>query len=291
MANEFREPPRPNYDYDVRKLVSAYERALTNIQAQLNSLMLSDFERASILAVQAHIAATLKELNGFTAEWTGEALTKAVTQGSADAIYALGLASTLQEATNIVKFNRMNKELVKAAIADTQADLLAVTQNVERRTRAAVRTATSEMMRAHMAQGVSGTATLRRDLTKRIRKQLGDAADTSIIDASGGRWKLAKYTDMLVRTKMMEAHKESTINEAVGRDVQYGVISRHGAKDACRNWEGKIVKLTPDAPGNYPYIGNLPRNEIFHPRCAHVVSPVRRPDRLPDDLKKLNNVN
>jgi len=85
--------------------------------------------------------------------------------------------------------------------------------------------------------------------------------------------------DMVSRTKMMRMTMDATINEAVDREAYYGVISSHGARDACRNWEGKIVKLVADAPGDYPYYGNLPTREIFHPRCSHVISPVRRPDR------------
>lgn len=72
---------------------------------------------------------------------------------------------------------------------------------------------------------------------------------------------------------------EATINEAVADEAYYGVISSHGAKDDCANWEGKIVKLVPNAPGDYPYIGDLPNREIFHPRCRHTISPIRRPDR------------
>lgn len=37
------------------------------------------------------------------------------------------------------------------------------------------------------------------------------------------------------------------------------------------------MKLTRDAPGSYPYIGDLPSREIFHPNCRHTLSPVRDP--------------
>ncbi|MOA45391.1 hypothetical protein D3C78_1677850 [compost metagenome] len=85
---------------------------------------------------------------------------------------------------------------------------------------------------------------------------------------------------MVTRTKLAETHREATINEAVGRNAFYAQISRHGATDACQNWEGRVVKLVRDAPGDYPFIGDLPRREIFHPRCRHVLSPARNPELL-----------
>lgn len=275
-----REAPRPNYDYDVKQLTREYEKALKSVQAELNTLFLTDFERAQIVAVESNIRIILRDLRKYGDEWATAAVTKSARDGVASTIYTLGLTKTFDEALKIAKFNGMNKRLVEAIIADTQADLLAVTQNVERRTRAAVRQVTADVMRANTAAGINGTRTLQQAIAKGIREKLGSAADSSIISSNGARWKLNPYVNMLVKTKMLEAHKEATRNEALSEGVQYAVISRHGAKDKCSLWEGRIISLVPDAPGNYPYIDSLPRNEIFHPACLHVITPVRRPDRV-----------
>lgn len=275
-----RELPPPNYEYEVAKLTNAYVKALEQIRNELYRLDLTDFQRANALATMKSITEILRELNGDTADWINEAIPKATEDGIIRAIVALGVVDTVEEAANIVKFNRINKELVKAAIADTQTNLLAVTQNMEKRMIVAIRQATAEVMRANLTKGVNGTSTLTGELIRSIRDKLGKAADTGIIDSMGRRWKLKDYIETAVSTKMMEAHKEATMNEAVQRGAYYGVISKHGAIDACRKWEGKIVKLTRNAEGNYPYIGDLPNREIFHPRCKHVVSPVKRPDRV-----------
>jgi len=290
MATNFRQAPRPNYEYDIKRLTQEYEKALRAVQAEINSLFLTDFERAQIVAVEENIRAILRELNRYGNAWTTATITKSAKDGVASTLFSLGLAETYEDAIKIARFNSLNKPLVEALIADTQADLLAVTQNVERKTRAAVRQATADVLRTNTAAGINGTQTLQQELTKGIRKKLGSAADTAIVDAVGRRWKLNTYTEMLVRTKTMEAHKEATINEALGNDSQYAVISRHGAKDACSKWEGKVVALTPDAPGDFPYYGDLPRSEIFHPNCKHLLTPVRRPDRLPVDLRELNGI-
>ncbi|WP_418041115.1 phage minor capsid protein [Paenibacillus xylanilyticus] len=272
--------PDPNYDRDINRLVDAYKRGILAIATELSRLDVSDISRAHAKAALAEIAAILRDINAESAAWVTEYVPKAATDGVARAIVGLGVANTLAEAEKIVKFNRINREMVASAIADTQADLLAVTQNIDRRVRQAVRQATAESFRANMASGINGRRTINADTLAGIRKTLGQATDTGIIDAAGRRWKPEVYVDTVTRTKLNSAHRDATINEAIGRETYYAQISSHGAKDACRNWEGRIVKLVPDAPGDYPYVGDLPRRDIFHPRCRHVLSPVRNPENI-----------
>lgn len=267
-----------NYDHDIERLISSYKTAIRDINAELARMDLTDMSRAQTTAALAEVADILKSLNAESAEWVKTHVPVAVTDGIIRTIIDLGVVSTVEEARTIVKFNRTNREMVAAVIADTQADLLAVTQNVDRRVRQAVRQAAADSMRANMSAGINGRRTISADMLSRMRQTLGSAVNTGIIDSAGRRWKPEVYVETVVRTKMMRAQIEGTINEALDRDVVYGKISSHGAKDACRNWEGRIVKLTPDAPGDYPYIDDLPRREIFHPRCKHVVSPIRRPE-------------
>jgi hypothetical protein len=190
------------------------------------------------------------------------------------------VAETVEEARKIVVFNRLNRDFIKTAVADTQADILQVSQNIDRKVRTTIRQVTAEAMRANLTQGINTTDSIKRDILRDLRQRLGDSINTGIIDAAGRRWKPEVYSEMVTRTKLAQAQRESAINDALGREAYYGKISSHGAKDACRNWEGKIVKLMPDAPGDYPYYGSLPNREIFHPNCKHVISPVRRPDRV-----------
>jgi hypothetical protein len=276
---DIRDIPNPTYDYEISKLLSYYEKALREIDAELIQIDLTDVQRAQVLAVQKEVATIIAELDEVSAEWVATNLPIAVTDGVVRSILALGVVETVEEAQAIVKFNRLNRDLVKTAVADTQADLLQVTQNVSRKVRNAIRETTAEVLRTNLTQGVNATASLKRDIVRDLRQKLGDSLNTGIIDAANRRWKPQVYVEMVVRTKMASAQREAAINDGLSREAYYGVISSHGAKDACRGWEGRVIKLTPDAPGNYPYIGSLPNREIFHPCCKHVVSPVRRPER------------
>lgn len=271
-------PHDPTYDRDIEILIRAYKRALRDISGELSSLELSDMSRANAKVALEEVAKVLASLNKESAEWVSTYIPKAATDGVIQAIVGLGIVDSVEAAAKIAKFNRLNREFVATAIADTQADLLAVTQNIDRKVRTAVRQATAESMRANLAKGVNGRRTISRDILANMRNSLGDAVNTGIIDAAGRRWKPEAYVEMVTRTKMAQTHRETTMNEALGRGAMYARISRHGAKDACRFYEGTIVKLSPDAPGSYRYIGGLPGREIFHPRCRHTITPIRNPE-------------
>ena len=271
-----RKIPEPIYDYEIGRLVRAYKSAITAILAELDRIDIANMSRAVTAAALVEVTKILRDLNEESAAWVAENIPVAVRDGVLTALVSLDE----DVAETVVKFTKINRELVAAVVADTQADLLAVTKNVERRVRTAVRQVTAESMRANMAKGINGRRTISADILAGLRKKLGDSVNTGIIDNAGRRWQPHVYVEMVTRTKMAESHREATFNEAIARGAYYGRISRHGAVDACRNYEGKIVKLVRDAPGDYPYIGDLPRREIFHPNCRHVVNPIRDPKLL-----------
>ncbi|WP_379161356.1 phage minor capsid protein [Paenibacillus sp. sgz5001063] len=272
--------PDPQYDYDVGLLVHAFKTAILDITGELSRLDLTGLSRANSKFALAEVSKILSGLNAESAAWVEKYVPKAATDGVIRAIVDLGVVNTMAEAENIAKFNRINREMVAAAVADTQADVLAVTQNIERKVRSAVRQATADSLRRNMAKGVNGNRTISRDILSGMKRTLGDSVNTGIIDSAGRRWDPKVYTDMLARTKLSQVHREATTNEAIGRGAYYAVVSRHGASDACRNWEGRIVRLIPEAPGDFPFVGEIPRRELFHPSCRHVLSPIRDPKLL-----------
>jgi hypothetical protein len=282
--------PTPTYEYDIAILIGYYREALQKVSNELNRIDLTNLERANLLVVQKEIADVLAELDVRTSAWVASMIPKAAEDGIIASIIALGVADTVEEARTIVVLNRLNRDFIKTAIADTQDDLLQVTQNVSRKVRTTIRQVTAEAMRANLSQGINTTDSIKRDILRDLRQRLGESLNTGIIDAASRRWDPKVYAEMVVRTKLAQTQRESAINDALGRNAYYGVISSHGASDLCRLWESKIVKLTPDAPGDYPYYGALPNREIFHPNCKHVISPIRRPDRLPESIRQRNNI-
>jgi hypothetical protein len=279
--------PRPNYDYDVNKLVKAYENAVLKIAKELERIDLIDFSRAHSIAVLSEVSKVLIELDETTIDWVEKVVPMAIIEGATTAILALEVVTSIEDAEKIVKFNKFNKELVKVMIADTQTDLLAISQNVDRRVRNAVRQVFAETVRNNYAAGINGRKTINQQTIDGLKKKLGDAVNIGIIDNAGRRWKPQDYVDMLTRTKLMYAYNEAHTNEAISRGAFYGVISSHGATDACRYHEGRIVKLSEEAEGDFPTIEQLRGSgQIFHHRCKHHVSSFRSIELLPQPVRE-----
>ena len=278
--------PRPKYDRDIKDLTRRYRKALEDLRRELMALPIEDtFHRAQYEAALKDLAAITKRLNLETTEWVKEYIPKAARDGVATTLVSLGVASSFASTVATASFSGLNKRMVEAVMSDLQTDLLAVTQNVERRVRNAVRSTTAEVMRANMTQGINGLRTNRREILADLRKKLGASLDTGIVDAAGRKWKPDTYVDMVVRTKMMEANTAAATNEALERGVLYARISSHGAPDPCSAWEGKILKLVDDAPGDFPTVDEARASrEVFHPRCAHILLPERNPPELVEQM-------
>lgn len=267
--------PETTYDYEVKILRAYFEQTVRNIESSLIRLSTTDFTAAQQTATLAEIKEILALLDAGVKEWTTLYLEQAVKDGIVTSMISLGVVSTIAEANQALKFSQLNRNLIKTVIADTQSDLLQVTSNISRKTRVAVREATAHAMRSNLAKGSVGIRTIQRD----ILNTLDAATKNGIVDAVGRRWRPEVYAEMVARTKLFSAQREATMNDAVSRDVMYVRVSSHNAKDACRNYENKILKITPDAPGDYQYIGDISRRELFHPSCRHRLTSVRQPER------------
>ena len=173
----------PNFDAQVTQIVRYYKRAIRDLQAELARLSLTDMQRAHIMATLKSISDILAQLNEDSRKWVEENVPAAARLAVEQTILALGVVETLAEAEKIASFNRANQAVIKAAIEDTQADLLAVTQNVDRKVRSAVRRASAEAMRSNLAKNINGRRTIARDILARIQAELGQAVNTGIIDA------------------------------------------------------------------------------------------------------------
>lgn len=279
-----RRVPLPTYDDSIDLLVLQYKNAMLEIVNELNRIDTSKHSRAQSVATLKEVQKILVDLDATAKDWIDEHIPKAALNGVALTLVSLGAAETFAEAEKIAKFNKINKHLVNHIVKDTHDDLLQLTQNVSRKVRSAVRQVTSEVMRKNFTKNINGVKTNKRQIVDELRKKLGASVESGIIDSAGKRWKPETYVDMVVRTKLQQASIEAATNEGLDIGAQYGIISYHGSKDACRWHEGRIVKLDPSAAGSYPTVAEIrASNQCFHPRCRHVVSPIY-PEDLPKDV-------
>ena len=194
--------PEPNYNPRVNKLVKEYKRAILAVKAELNRIDVSDFSKAQSRAVLADITAILLDLDKTSKAWVEENVPLAMRDGVARTLVNLGVVETIAQAEMIVKFNKVNQEMVRVIVADTQRDLLAVTQNVEKKTRATVRKVFADVQRRNYTQGINGTKTINLETRRALYKELGESLNTGIIDAVGRRWRPEAYVETISIEKM-----------------------------------------------------------------------------------------
>lgn len=279
-----RNVPKPNFQDDVGILVNYYKRAVLDIMHEIESSDITMYQTNS-RALLADIADVIVDLDKKSEAWVKKNIPKSAREGVARSLVTLGIVKNLEEAEKFVKFNKLNRNMVAAAVADTYQDIAQVTQNIDRKTKAALRRVFAETIREEYTKGVTGLKTIKRETLNRMYKDIGESVNSGIIDAAGRRWRADTYVETVAHEKMNQAYFEANMNEAIAREAYYGVISSHGATDACRYHEGRIVKLIEDAPGDYPTVDELRNtNQIFHVRCLHHVSTIRSVDILPDSV-------
>lgn len=282
--------PEPNYDRDVNRLIRTYKAGIKDITQRVTLLAtygeIDQFQAQSLLA---QITFTLRGLDAETQAWTEATITKAFGDGQARTILALGEAKTLAEAASLASFSMLARDTLEALIADTYSDLLFATQNTDRKVKALVRRVVAEQMRNKAVQQL-GRETMRKavvsELTKKgLTERFNAEAWVGIVDKAGRRWNLNTYAEMVVRTKLNQAHVEGTRVESLERDVDLAIVSSHGAKDPCRHFEGMVISLNGLTPGYRTYEELYQSGLIFHPNCKHKVTPLRSPDLLPKDVR------
>lgn len=110
----------------------------------------------------------------------------------------------------------------------------------------------------------------RKEAYKLIKDEvLSKHPDFKFIDKAGRSWDSRKYFEMLARTVLANTRRESYVQTLINEGQDLAKISVHNAKDACKNWEGKVVSLT-GAKKGYPTLQEaIASGEVFHPRCKH----------------------
>ena len=179
---------------------------------------------------------------------------------------------------------------MEALVNDTYNDLLIATQNTEKKIKQLVRSVVSDTIRVKALEQL-GRKTTRNAVVEKLTQQglsrkLTDEAWVGIIDKAGRRWNLSTYAEMVVRTKLQQAHVEGVRVETLERGVDLAVISSHGAKDACASYEGMVISINGQTPGYKTYQELRQGGKIFHPNCKHHISPIRDVKLLPDSVRQ-----
>lgn len=118
----------------------------------------------------------------------------------------------------------------------------------------------------------TGTYT-RVQATQKALERFADQGVSAFIDKAGRRWTMPSYARMATRTGLVQANTQGTIDRMEDLDHNLVYVSEHpGECPVCRPWEGRILKTSSNAPGNYPTVEEARIAGLFHPNCGHSMS-------------------
>ena len=168
-------------------------------------------------------------------------------------------------------FNAVHIEAVQALISDTAKAFGETLTGISRSANNVLGKMAREMITQKLAEGViGGKAT--DEVRKQIKGILQEQGLSALVDKGGRTWTLDRYTEMLIRTKAVEARNRGLINRVVENRYDLVQISSHFTDcELCAPWEGKIISLTGETKG-YPTLAQAEKEGLFHPNCKHAIN-------------------
>lgn len=169
-------------------------------------------------------------------------------------------------------FSHFHQEALEAIAQDTYSSIASGMQGLNGTAERMVSMGAREQILAKIGRGqITGEAN--RDIQKLIQEELRKAGITALRDKGGVEWDLSRYSEMLVRTKLTQAHNTGVANRMVESGYDLVVVSNHmGACKLCAPWEGKVLSLTGRNPSHIS-VDMARQGGLFHPNCRHVFSP------------------
>lgn len=252
---------------NILKLQKVYKAAQLEIEKEITGA--TDFGVANRKAILAQIDAILEELAAQTDEFIQKELPLYYENGAAIAnrqLKNVGAPVNLKEG-----FNRIHKEAVAAIVDETSRAFAESLTGITRNANTLLGKYVREQITQRMAKGIIGGEALK-DVKNGIKSVIQEQGVTMFIDRGGKSWSLDRYTEMLFRTKAVEARNRGLANRMAEYEYDLVQVSDHlGECELCRPWEGRILSVTGATKG-YPTVAEAEANGLFHPNCRHAIN-------------------
>lgn len=253
---------------DIANLTKLYQGAYQQIYSEISGA--TEFGAVNRRQILAQIDGILAELGAQTQEYIDETLPDYYEEGANEGVTQLkdnGAKVPIKTG-----FNRIHKAAIESLVSDTSEAFGKSIQGVSRSARQLMSQATKDILTQQLATGqISG------DALKKVQKQLVGTLSQqgleSLRDKGNHPWSLDRYTEMLIRTKTVEARNLGLKNRFVENGFDLVQVSSHGATDICGQFEGQILSLTGETPG-YPTVKQAENAGLFHPNCKHAINAV-----------------
>lgn len=170
----------------------------------------------------------------------------------------------------------INKEAIASLTDETATafgqSLTAISRNAQTVLNQASRQSLNLTIAGGLTKGESANV-----VAASVKENLKQQGLSALVDKSGRNWTFDNYSDMLVRTKIVEARNTGLANKMLQNGYDLVQVSNHrSSHPSCARWEGLILSISGATPG-YPTLEQAKMDGLFHPRCQHAIN-VINPD-------------
>lgn len=170
------------------------------------------------------------------------------------------------------EFANFHREAIGAMTAETYAHIAQGMTGITRTAEMVIGQATRESILIEIAKGAIGGDDTRR-IRNNIKQLLEDRGIKALRDKAGREWDLNAYGEMLVRTKLTQAHNSGLINRMTETGYNLVQVSSHfGTCPLCAPYEGEILSIN-GTSSDFNSLDNAISGGLFHPNCRHTVTP------------------
>lgn len=254
-------------EQNIEKVTTFYKRAYQEIVDEIQGA--TKFGKNNRRAILQQVEKILTELGVDTQEFVKQELPKYYETGADQAVAQLkSINANVLVSTG---FNKVHKEAILAIIDDSAKAIAESISGVGRSASRLLNTAVKEELKFRLAAGETSGEALEQT-KKKIKGILQEEGLSALTDKSGRKWELDRYTEMLIRTKGVEARNTGLVNRLVENGYDLVQVSAHGATDTCGPWEGKILSATGKTKG-YPTVDDASSDShLFGPNCRHAIN-------------------
>jgi len=249
--------PQPaDVDRAAQELIGLFRQAQADIETQLQAIVdtpTAGRRRARLRELDRSIGATLDGLEADTRTWLGARFPDTYGLGAQDAAAQLG---------ERFEWTQPHLSALQTLVDATYADVLAATTYVRGEAKAFLRAEARKQVALSLTEGRTSTQAARvfANAAGEVVDMLGGNVGM-IRYADGSYHRLADYADMLLRTKVAEAHNAGTLNTL----TQHGVTFVEVLDGADCGWTHH--NSGDKANGTVRPIEEAYQQPLSHPRC------------------------
>ena len=256
---------------EIKRLIATYRAAYRQVIKEI--LTATTFGKIQRLSVMRNIKAILEELGSDVDKWVKQEIPQYYRDGADGAIRELRRQDI--DPTKQVYFSQIHKEAIAALVEEITLGFTESIRGVARNASMLLNDAFQMEINQLIAQGFI-TGEDRRIIAGYIKERLRQQGLNVLIDKSGRKWTFDRYTEMLIRTKAVEARNMGLGNRIAENGFDLVEVSNHNSDhEACAVWEGKILSFTGRTPG-YPTYNSALAAGLFHPNCQHSINVINK---------------